>query len=382
MYRATPTLFDRLQGLLTFASPKDDGPGGPSTPKPRVLVVGYGWGGKAFSDNIDRAKYDVHILTAKPFFLNTPKMVESIVTWNNSLVRKKISAPNVHFGTLTGVLPGQNKIEYTTSQSPGFPKTLKPFNYDYLILAVGSVPNTFGIPGADTCRFLKTFDNMALLRGELEDARNDNSIVNIIGAGTTGVELALSLTGDGHRVRLIEAAPGILGGFSEETKTLVEKELKAYKVDLKLNTKIVGFDKDFILAEGGASKVIERGVDIWTSGVKPSSALDGFTGGGRLNVDKLLKITGRENIYAIGDIVAGPGMGPPTAQNAKAQGIFLAKHFNEDFREEGGGGGYKYIEKGRIIHGAGAIYVEYGGRTWSIPRGLGFLVDWIVGTDS
>jgi NADH dehydrogenase FAD-containing subunit len=374
MYRASYNLFDHLQALFTTGShsPSDQ----PLPSKPSVLVVGYGWGGKAFCDNIDRTKYDVHILTDKPFFLNNPKMIESVVTWDNSIVQKKITGPNVHFGTCQKILPGHVEATFdNNNMSPDdSPHKLVPYykfnlNYDYLVLAVGSVPNTFGIQGADTSRFLKNFNDVRLLRHELAD--NKDVIVNIIGGGPTGVELALALTKDGRGVRLIEAAPSILNGFSDETKKAVCKELKKYKVDLKLNTKVTNIEEKFIVTPD--DKSFDRGITVWTSGVKQPPLIDAFTGGRRLGVDKFLKTDGHHNIYAIGDI---NGSGPPTAQNAKAQGIFLAEHFNGGFNETRNG--YKYIEKGRIIHGADAIHLEYSGSLWQVPKIFGFIVDYFT----
>ena len=376
MYRIAHNLLESIERYTGNSNRNNNNNNSSLQTKQKVLVVGYGWGGKAFCDNIDRKKYDVHILTAKPFFLNTPKLIQGVVTRNNSIVKNKIIGPVIHLGTCQKVSPTLNEVEATVDMenisviTPAVVATAGPITkiklgYDYLVLAVGSVPNTFGIEGADTCKFLKTFDDMRLLQDELD--ANKTKTVNIIGAGPTGIELALALRRD---VRVIEAAPSILNGFSEETKEAIRKELKAYNIDLKLNTKVVKIGTDYIATAD--NKVFDRGITVWTSGVKQPPLIDALTGGRRLVVNKFLNIDGYKNIYAVGDI---NGSGPPTAQNASAQGIFLAEHFNRGLEESGDG--YKYVEKGRIIHGADAIYVEYAGTTRiiSLPKVFGFIVD-------
>jgi hypothetical protein len=115
---------------------------------------------------------------------------------------------------------------------------------------------------------------------------------------------------------------------------------------------------------------------VWTSGVKPNPLVKFVSDGGRPLTDGHFRIRGQTNIYAIGDLVAGPDYGPPTAQNAKAQGLYLADHFNEGLREEKES--YKYIEKGKILHVVDKIYVEYGGTTHVLPSWLRFAADWMT----
>jgi NADH dehydrogenase FAD-containing subunit len=91
-------------------------------------------------------------------------------------------------------------------------------------------------------------------------------------------------------------------------------------------------------------------VVIWTCGVKPTD----FTKGKPLLTDDYLMVD--PDVYALGDIVANKG--PPTAQNAKQQGIFLANHFNGGFKKSHP---YKYVEKGRVLDTGDGLIVEYMG---------------------
>ena len=82
----------------------------------------------------------------------------------------------------------------------------------------------------------------------------------------------------------------------------------------------------------------------------------------------------KSNIYGLGDIVAGP----PTAQNAKQQGYYLANYFNNDFKGEP----YEYKEKGKIIHSKDWIIIDTNGYgTWKLPHFIQPIIDYYISRD-
>jgi NADH dehydrogenase FAD-containing subunit len=83
-----------------------------------------------------------------------------------------------------------------------------------------------------------------------------------------------------------------------------------------------------------------------------------------LTVDPFLRY--KKEIYALGDSVKGY---PPTAQNAKQQGIWLAQYFNQTTTAP-----YEYHERGRLLDLTYAIFIEYKGIVWHIPYFLTPLV--------
>jgi NADH dehydrogenase FAD-containing subunit len=369
MFRPLTNLFNNLSGLFEAKLPEEQ--------KPNVLVIGYGWGGRAFCDKIDRRKYHVEIVNIKPFFLNTPKLVQKVATGINTGVLGRISGPNVSYGNCIHINPVKNEALFTFSSENykhndtnekivdfgGFSH-----KYDYLVLAVGSVPNTFGIPGADTCKFLKTYNDAYLLANTLTENKDKKQKIDIIGAGPTGCELALALAAQGRTVRLLEAAPGILAGFTAETRDSVIAEMKQHGISLELNTMVRAIKEDKIQTSSGD---FERGLTVWTSGIKANPLIRFLTDERLLTTDKHLRVSGYHNIYALGDIIGGRG--PPTAQNARAQGHYLASHFNRGFQiydDE-----YKYIESGKVIHGANSVYLDFEGKGYKFPRFFGYLFD-------
>jgi NADH dehydrogenase FAD-containing subunit len=163
----------------------------------------------------------------------------------------------------------------------------------------------------------------------------------------------------GHKVTILEASNIILPGFSDNMRQLTNKLLNDRNITVKLNTKITTVDQDKIITTDGNMR--RDPVLIWTCGVKPTEFVRELTPAGRqLQTDGNLMF--KPKIYALGDIVAARG--PPTAQNAKQQGIYLAKHFNNDFKSQNE---YKYDEKGRVLDTNDSIVVEYRGYIVNLP---------------
>lgn len=358
MFRAIIPLVNDIENLMFH---KGEQP--PPTKKPNVLVVGYGWAGRAFCENIDRSKYDVNIVSPTSYFLNTPKLVQfPKLNYPRKLLTHNVAPVT---GTLSEVLPMEKKIELKHN-------VFMP--YDYLVLAVGSVPNTFGIKGAETCHFLKTLNDFGELHNLIHKSPDKVPTFEVIGGGPTGVEVAFELAAAGARVTLVEAAPDILSGWNNVTRRYIYKELKEAGVEVLVGSAVKEIGTDLIHTSTGT---LQRNNTIWTSGVKAPD----FISSRRLNATNYyLQVNHINSVFAIGDIIAGPpgrGHGPPTAQNAVQQGKFLASYFNSGFSADHPE--YKYNEFCRILHTKNSIYIEYHGTTYTIPKMLGWILDALTG---
>jgi NADH dehydrogenase FAD-containing subunit len=83
-----------------------------------------------------------------------------------------------------------------------------------------------------------------------------------------------------------------------------------------------------------------------------------MTGGRPLAVDEQLRLIGHERVFGLGDCIAKP---PPTAQNAKRQGEYLATLFNARFRKDNG---YTFQEMGRVLDMNNGLLIEVFGRVF------------------
>ncbi len=242
-----------------------------------------------------------------------------------------------------------------------------PVEYQYLVIALGSVSNDFGIPGVrEHMRpFLTTEDARGLriaVARAIEDAarlEQDNREVDLVdlqrrltvligGAGATGVEVAGELAEfmEGlweaqrrvasdppnyrlpkPRIILVDAAPTILPGWSGKTVDAAIAALRELGVEIRVNAPIARAEPGRVILKDGTA--IEAGVLVWAGGVRAPKLLAEAglpTGpGGRVQVDRFQRIPGHEEIFVVGDsaLVTDAKTGrplPPTADLALREG--------------------------------------------------------------
>jgi NADH dehydrogenase len=224
--------------------------------------------------------------------------------------------------------------------------------YDTLVMAVGSVCNDFGIPGAGTHaialdvpeqarRFNRDMINACLrANAQYEPLRPGQLHCAIVGAGATGCELAAELHksmrdiaahGLDHidfdrviRLTLIEAGPKILPPLPDSISRPTHEMLESLGVRILLNQRVTGVTPDGVQLNG--NEFVPAELKVWAAGIKAPDflrELDGLETDriNRLVVRDTLQATRDENIFAIGDCASCtlPGADapvPPRAQSA------------------------------------------------------------------
>ncbi len=233
---------------------------------------------------------------------------------------------------------------------------------DYVILALGSEVNFFGIPELkENSLTLKTFQDAVRVRSAIwnlaMERRGDLNIV-VGGGGSTGVELAGELEewcGElGQElpkcrlnISVIEAAPTVLMGFDERVIDRVQKRLSRLGIRLMTNKKILSLSRDKVMLEGGEK--ISFDIFIWTGGVKAPELISGMplaTDRGRPLVGGELQCVSNASdlkfyprVYGLGDSVCfhDPKTGRPIPQVAPAaisQADVVAHNVIEDVKKE------------------------------------------------
>ena len=210
------------------------------------------------------------------------------------------------------------------------------FTGDHLVLAMGSQPNFFGVPGAAEHAFpLYSAIDAQRLRDRIlqvfEDAdldpvthRPGSPDLRRRGAGPTGVEVAGALADLVHdvmperyhdldvgrsRIVLVDHGHVVLGAFSDTAHAYAAKVLAKKGVHLRLGTGVDEVQVDGVVLDDG-SRIATRCV-VWAGGLK-STALSDATDlprgrGGRVGVDRDLRVDGYEGVYVIGDAANIPG---------------------------------------------------------------------------
>lgn len=277
-----------------------------------------------------------------------------------------------HFKFRLGRMDGLNRAKREISIAPhydeeGFevipPRT---FNYDTLIIAVGSTTNDFGIKGAgeysialDTQEQAEKFHRRlhnSLLRAQTQSTPIEPGQLDVVvvGAGATGVELSAELHNTTRElteygldkidaeldinISLIEASERVLPALPEKLSASVELELRKLNVHLYTGERVTEVTDKGIFTHSG--KFIPAGLVVWAAGIKAPNFLQGIDGleTNRINqlvVKRTLQTTLDDHIFAFGDCAACPmesnepdkaGQNvPPRAQAAHQQASMLYK---------------------------------------------------------
>ncbi len=225
--------------------------------------------------------------------------------------------------------------------------------YDYLVIAIGSVANDFGVPGVrehclslesreDADRFRQRLLNQCLRcsrRMSVDPAADEYVRVSIVGGGATGVELAAELYNAAAALRyyglevfdekrlkvsLLEAGPRILPALPEKLAEAAHAELEALGVEVVTGAQVSRVTETGIETRDG--RTYPADLKVWAAGVKAPDFIKDIAGletnrNNQLVVTGSLQTTRDERIFAIGDCAAYTPPGetrpvPPRAQSA------------------------------------------------------------------
>lgn len=339
--------------------------------KKHILIVGGGFAGINLIKSLKNDKRFKITLVDKNNYHFFPPLIYQVATSfieasNISYPFRKLFSNNrnvkFHMGSLIRVNPENKTIDTDTGT----------LGYDYLVLALGTESNFFGMENVKKCALpMKNIEEALYLRNHIlltleEAARNKDikqaeKLQNIViaGGGPTGVELAGMLAEMGRYIAqkeypeiklglsnlyLIDALPTLLSPMSQLAQKTAYEKLKELGVKIVLNVSVKDYtDNKVILSDGN---IIETETLIWTSGVigkeVPGLPENSIGKGRRILVDAYNKVEGTNTIYALGDIALMlseekyPKGHPQLAQVAIQQGKNLAANF-------------KRIEDGKVL---------------------------------
>ncbi len=264
-----------------------------------------------------------------------------------------LTGKNIDFlkGTVKAISPSLRQVVLENGRT---------LSYDYLVVALGSEPEYFGITGLQEHAFiLKSVNQARLIRAHIESCfarypyeRRPELLRFVVGgAGFSGIELVGELADalpnyakdagvDLSSVQLyhVEAAPGILPGFDEELVEAARKSLESRGVKFMTGVPIVEVSPGVVHLKNGNS--IEAETVIWTGGVRGNQLVidAGFETEprGRAKVNEFLQSTSNSDVYILGDcafILGDNGRPlPPTAQLAWQMGTAAGKYLYHDIK--------------------------------------------------
>ncbi|MFD2968530.1 NAD(P)/FAD-dependent oxidoreductase [Sphingobacterium bambusae] len=329
--------------------------------KKHIVVVGGGFAGinfvKSLGNNLD---YQVTLVDINNYNFFPPLIYQVATAFIDS---SNISSPfrkmfkkhrnfAFHLGKLLQINSDNNTIETDTGL----------LHYDYLVLAVGTETNYFGMENVKKNAFpMKNITDALAIRNKIlvnleeyiqrKDDPNRDAYLNLVvaGGGPSGVEISgmiaeLSdrivrkeypeLAGLTPKIHLVDAAPVLLGPMSKVAQQEAKDVLEKLGVEITLNVAVKDYQNDLVVLSDG--KEILTKTLIWTSGViareLPGLPVEKFGRGRRVLVDQFNAVQGYDNIFAIGDICFQttdenfPNGHPQLAQVAMQQGTLLAKN--------------------------------------------------------
>jgi len=321
----------------------------------RVLILGAGFAGLATAIRLgkERAKAQVTLVSRRNYHLFTPLLYQAatgLVDPDHIAQMVRPAARKYGFTLFEGEVSNVD-IDAKTVQT-----SLGDLAYDYLVLAIGSETNDFGIRGvSEHAISLKTLPDAERIHSKIIDSLERALVISdqakrkrllafvIIGGGATGVELAGSvrdfvkfllndypgLAEDQFSVVLIELMQNLLPGLSRYLSEQTYRILSKRGIQIRLNSRVMEATDGGVLLSGG--ELIETGNIFWTAGTKSPKLVDNLDlekERGRIKVDQFLRVREHPEIFAIGDLASISDLKtgekvPWTAQSAVQEGDWV-----------------------------------------------------------
>jgi len=346
--------------------------------KPRIVVVGAGFGGLEAARKLAKLPVQVTVIDRKNHHTFQPLLYQVATA---GISPGEIAAP------IRWILRGRKNVEVLLADVQGFDlerrRVLCPdieVGYDYLIVAAGAGHSYFGhdewepfAPGLKTIedaleirrRVLLAFElaEKATLAGEPEPTLN----FVIVGAGPTGVELAgtlaeiannvlrhefVSIDPRRTKIILLEGGPRVLPAYAPDLSASAVRQLQNLGVEVRSSALVTNIEPGAVWI---GNERISAAVVLWAAGVQASSLgkkLDApLDRAGRVMVNRDLSIPGHREVFVVGDLASLkdekgnllPGVAPTAMQEGRAAadnvGRDLKNHPRKDFR---------YFDKGNL----------------------------------
>ncbi|TBO32635.1 NAD(P)/FAD-dependent oxidoreductase [Aquabacterium lacunae] len=363
-------------------------PAPPASPRPRVVIVGAGFGGLEAAKAFDGADVDVVVVDRTNHHLFQPLLYQvataglpapAIASPIRHILRNQIARGHltVLMGEVTSLDTASNCVVLDGGEH---------LHYDHLIVAAGATHSYFGndqwakyAPGLKTLGDAFTIRRRVLTAFEQAERENDPVAREqwltfaVVGAGPTGVEMAGTMAEiaqqtlrsefkriDSRRARviLIEGAPRVLGTFPEDLSAKAKDQLEGLGAEVLTGAKVtnitafgIHYDLGEKQADGSVRNVshfLPTRTVVWGAGVAGSPlgrALSKSTGcaldrAGRVVVEPDLTVPGHGNIYVVGDLASAksyldpenPTPVPGVSPGAKQMGRKAAKNIQRKLK--------------------------------------------------
>jgi NADH:ubiquinone reductase (H+-translocating) len=341
----------RRRALAKLSTPRENGM---PQQRPKVVIVGAGFGGLEAAKTLSRVAVDVTVIDRQNHHCFQPLLYQvataalspAEMAWPIRHILRNQENATVLMAEVRSI-DTDGRVVYTDSIS---------VPYDYLVLATGATHSYFGHDEwAEVAPGLKRIEDATRIRRRIliafeqaefaTDAIERRRLLTfaIVGGGPTGVEMAgaisevarQSLAKDFRRIDptaarivLIEAGPRIMPTLPENLSDYVRRTLGNKGVEVMTSTRVTACDARGVELEHGR---LDAGTVIWAAGVVASPAARWLNAehdrAGRVLVNPNLSVPGHPNVFVIGDtadVADQPGI-PGTAPPAKQMGAYVGR---------------------------------------------------------
>ena len=349
-------------------------------PKPRIVIIGGGFGGLALAKKLSKAHVEILMLDKYNYHTFQPLLYQVAI---GSIEADSIGFPIRRIFTKQDNFSfNMAEVQQIHPENNSLTTSIGTIKYDYLVVATGSDTNFFGnkeiehfampmknIPEALNLRsFILQNLEKALVTADQKEKFALMTFV-VVGGGPTGVELAgalaemrhLILMKDYHglskydmRVYLVEGKPKLLASMSEGASAKAKEFLTEGEVTIYNSAHVESYDGLYLKIDNG--KILKTRNVLWAAGVQGEMPkgipADSLAKGNRIQVDDINRVKGFENIFAIGDVAgmvtdAYPNGLPGVAPVAIQQGGVLAQNLVHLIKGESTEP-FKYVDKGSL----------------------------------
>lgn len=303
------------------------------SPRRRVLVLGGGFAGLAAARALGPERCEVTLVDARSAFEWLPNVHELLSGVKTPELLRLPLAPLVRGAGHRFVRDEVTAID-PRARSVSTRRRRTPLRYDALVVALGGVDATRGVPGvAEHAHSFKSVEACRRIGRELARlaARRAPARVVIAGGGLEGVEalgeILRRYRGAGLHVTLVEARERLLPEAPAELDRRVRALCAPYAVDLALGSRVRRVEAGAVLLEDGRSLSSE--LTIWTGGPAPPPLLaaSGLAPRGAwAPVEATLESKGHARVFVAGDAAELPAPLAKQGYHALAMGAHAARN--------------------------------------------------------
>ncbi len=259
--------------------------------KKNIVILGGGFAGIRAALDLhnylhDNNSYEIILVDRKDYQCYYSALYEAATTEHGQVearkVKRTVTIPLAEIFQKTKVKIFKGYIESISLEDGKVITDSRIISFDYLVMAMGSVADFYGIPNVSKYGFtLKNLEDAIMIRNRVEDivTKQDSGQLIIGGGGFAGAEFVGELHNllkhecehhnkklENFKLLVVEGGPGYLPGLSAKVSILVSQRLAHMNIEAKFSTLITEAGKDYVILNN--KERIPCDLLVWTGGVR------------------------------------------------------------------------------------------------------------------